>query len=252
MKNNQDILQELKSISLALIPLQGINVFTVPFNYFQQFNDELLNEIREDISLLPFAGINRMEVPAGYFDSLASNILSKIKSLETQSVLEELKELSPALSATGNDNVFSIPTRYFQDLPEIILSRVHKPAIVVSMRTRSSFVKYAAAAVVSGILGLSLFSVLNNKTNIESSPLTASVVTDAKKIIQSNSFDKTLETISDEEIVGYLKNNGLDVNAALVASATETKELPAADDYIINDNTLNNFLDELNINQSTN
>ena len=255
MYSNKGILNELKGIGPALIPLQKVNVFTVPAGYFEQFPDVLLGEINEpEYMLLPLEALNTMDVPAGYFDSLAGNILAKIKGSQLQTTAEELKELSPALSATGNDNVFTVPAGYFRDLPEIILGRVSTPAKVISMRTRSSFIKYAVAAVITGLLGLSLFSVFNKKDTLNptSSAFTASVNDDAKNIILAGSFDKVLETVSDDEIVGYLKNNGQDVKAALVASAIDSKELPAEDEYITNDNTLNNFLDKLNINDYSN
>lgn len=253
MYNNEDILNELNSISPALVSLQRLNVFTVPENYFENFSNALLVEINHrGPSLLPVEAVNMMDVPAGYFDNLAENILAKIKAAQPQTVVEEIKELSLALSATGNDNVFSVPGRYFEDLPEIILSQVNKPAKVVAMKPRSSFARYAAAAVVTGIMGLSLFSVFNKKSSVNDTPLAASVIADAKKIMQTNSFDKVLETVSDDEIVGYLQNNGQDVKAALVAAAMDTKDLPSEDDYITNENTLNNFLEELNINDYSN
>lgn len=257
MFSKEDILNELKRISPALVHLQKLNVFTVPENYFENFSHSLLLKINHrDSSFLPVEAVNMMDVPVGYFDNLAENILAKIKAAQPQTAAEELKELSPALSATGNDNVFKVPGRYFEDLPEIILSQVNRPAKIVAMKPRSSFARYAAAAVVTGIMGLSLFS-LFNKTSPESdtvltASVTASVIADARNIMQTNSFDKVLETVSDDEIVGYLQNNGQDINAALVAAAMDTKELPSEDDYITNENTLNNFLDELNLNDYSN
>jgi hypothetical protein len=254
MFSNNDILNELYSISPALIPLQKLNVFTVPENYFENFYSSVLirPELAEsEISVLPVEALNLMDVPTGYFDNLAENILAKIKAAQPQTTLEELNEISPALAATGNDNVFTVPGRYFSDLPEIILNRM-KPAKVISMKPRSSFARYAAAAVITGVLGLSLFTIFNKKSTPENPVLTASVIADANNIIRTNSFDKVLETVSDEDIVGYLENNGQDVKAALVAAATDTKELPSADDYITDDNTLNKFLDGLNLNDYSN
>ena len=251
MNKNNDIIEELNSIAPALVPLHKCHVFSVPDNYFQHFSTNLLLEIKKEISILPLPK-NVMDIPHGYFDSLADNILAKIKLAQPVSVAQELKNLSPTLTATGNDNVFKVPPSYFQDLPEIILSQVNRPAKVVTMKIRSSFARYAAAAIVSGILGLSLFSLLDNKASTETTPLTASVLVDGKKILQTNSFDSVLETVSDDEIVGYLQNSGQDVNAALVASTLDSKELPAADDYILNDNTLKNFMDKLHINNNSN
>jgi hypothetical protein len=45
--------------------------------------------------------------------------------------------------------------------------------------------------------------------------------------------------------------SGDDVDAALVASTIDEQNLPEAEEYIYNDNTLNNFLNELNIDHQT-
>ncbi len=225
MNKVNDIQNELTNLAPALIPLQRLNVFTVPENYFNDFPVFLSETLNNESSFLPTVNVNMMDVPSGYFDSLAENILIKIKSLSQQTVPEELKVLSPALSAIGNDNIFTVPRRYFEDLPEIILSQVNKPAAVISMRSRSSFARYAAAAVITGIMGLSLFTLLNKKTIENEAPLTVSVVNEGKNNLQTNSFERLLETMSDAEIVGYLQNDGQDVNAALVASATDEKQV---------------------------
>ncbi|MEJ7626585.1 MAG: hypothetical protein WKF35_06980 [Ferruginibacter sp.] len=255
MFNNEDILKELENISPVLIPLQQLNVFSVPENYFTDFSEMVLLEVSaETPAFLTSEVANTREVPAGYFDSLADTILAKIKITPIQSAVEELKELSPALSTTGNDNVFTVPSRYFEDLSEIILSQVKPAAKIVEMRSHSSFMRYAVAAVITGIMGLSLFSVFDKKNieTIESTPLTASVLNDANKILQTNSFDKVLETVSEDEIIGYLQKNGQDVNAALVAASVDLNELPSADDYIINEDALTDFLKELNIKDYSN
>lgn len=255
MNTREDILNELKSIAPALISIRELNVFKVPDGYFDNFSSALFNEINlQDSSVLPLEALNMMDVPAGYFDTLAENILAKIKAGQLTAA-EELQHISPALAATGNDNVFTVPGRYFEDLPEIILSRVNTTAKVIAMKPRRFFSRYAAAAIVTGVLGLSLFSLFNKKNSGDTMPdvqLTASVMAEAKNIMQTNSFDKKLETVSDNEIVDYLENTGHDVEAALVATVADTKDLPSEDEYITNDNTLNNFLEELNINDYSN
>ncbi|MEI2748723.1 MAG: hypothetical protein V9E88_08205 [Ferruginibacter sp.] len=79
---------------------------------------------------------------------------------------------------------------------------------------------------------------------------TAAVISEGKKIAAEGSFDKELESITDEDIVNYLSDNGHDVNAALVASVTDEQSLPSEEDYIFDDKTLDNFLDELQLTQT--
>lgn len=246
MNHNIDILQELESLAPGLIPLQKKQVFTVPVGYFEEFGDNLavfLQTGSNDMLSIPQAN---MTVPSGFFEGFAGSVLQKIKTADLTSA-EEIKELSPALSVTGNDNVFTVPNSYFKNFPEAVMSQVHQPAKVVSMRPRSFFGRYAAAAVITGILGLATFSMFDNTNNADPVNVTTLAMADAKEIIQTNSFDRVLETVSDEEIVGFLQQNGQDVQAALVASSIDSKELPAADDYILNENTLNDFLETLDI-----
>ncbi|MEO5984747.1 MAG: hypothetical protein ABIP80_04535 [Ferruginibacter sp.] len=251
MNNREEILNELKMMAPALIPLKVKEVFHVPAGYFNEFPVRLVSFINlDEAHLLPVKPGNVMSVPEGYFESFADNLLLKIKS-PSLSAEEELRELSPALSVTGNDNIFTVPPRYFQDLPGIIISRVNKPVRVVTMQSRSSFARYAAAAVITALMGLSLFSVFNKKNAIPATSFIAAIE-DGQQILKSNSFNAVLESIPYEDIVGYLQENGQDVKTALLAASIDTKELPSADAYITNENTLDNYLNELNLNDYSN
>jgi hypothetical protein len=248
MTHNNAILQELENLGPSLIPLQKIQVYSVPEGFFAGSSEQVLTRVRMENSQILPSPVDVMSVPEGYFQHFADSVLKKIKTEGDISAAEEIKELSPALSAAGNDNVFTVPFSYFRDLPDQLAKHVNQaPAKVVVMKTRSSFARYAAAAVITGLLGLTTFSLFNNKSENETVNATALAMVDAKKIIQTNSFDRVMETVSDEEIVGFLQSEGQDVEAALVASSMDSKELPSADDYIINENTLNNYLKSLDI-----
>lgn len=246
MNRNSEILKELEAIAPALIPLQTRQVFFAPVGYFESFSAEVAEVLKyEHSDVLPLPS-TVMSIPEGFFDGFANSVMQKIKMSEVSSA-EEIKELSHALAATGNDNVFTVPSTYFRNFPDMVLSQVQKPAKVVSMKPRSSFARYAAAAVITGILGISTFSLFNSRDEAVSLNTTAIAMADAKQIIQTNSFDRVMETVSDEEIVGFLRSEGQDVEAALVASSIDSKELPAAEEYILNENTLDNYLKSLDI-----
>ena len=278
MQRNLTILNELKELGSPLAEIAPVNVFTVPDGYFDAFAPAVLLNIHRQESNIP-----AMDVPAGYFDSLAGNIMNRIKAetaIDQDPVfMPELKKINvftvpqgyfdtlatetvsridtvntEFLADVKNKTVFEVPQGYFEQLSGSILQKVkaeQQPAKVISMGNRPSVFKYAAAAVITGILGLTLFNAMfkpakENISGIE----TAAVISEGKKIAADGSFDKELESITDEDIVSYLSDNGHDVNAALVASVTDEQSLPSEEDYIFDDKTLDNFLDELQLTQT--
>ncbi|MEO6582788.1 MAG: hypothetical protein ABIO05_00600 [Ferruginibacter sp.] len=245
MNNKKEILAELEALAPALISLQSLSVYDVPDGFFTHLSNNIIENIKRGVALEKNIA-SPYSVPTDYFTNLAGNIIAQVKE-NMQSAATEIKALSPALSATGNDNVFTVPRNYFNTLAEEIVAQVTIPAKVVSMKPRSLFVRYAAAAVITGILGLSTFSIFNNKTTDRDKIGNSVAISRGQQIIASNSFDKVLATVSDEEIEQYLKNEGQDVKAAIVASTIDYKDLPAADDYLYNENTLNNYLESLHI-----
>ena len=70
----------------------------------------------------------------------------------------------------------------------------------------------------------------------------------AKTIIATGSFEQELNAVSDNDIEMYLKQNGVDVNAAMVAASTDdVSALPEQTDYLIDENTLDEFLKTKNL-----
>ncbi len=123
-----------------------------------------------------------MSVPEGYFEGFASRMMDKIRAGEPA---REAGELSPLLSRIGKNMpyqvpegyfetsipstvlmglkdkiVYEVPEGYFETLTEIIVARVQPsevkqaPGKLISMssRRKTTWVKYAAAAVVTGFI----------------------------------------------------------------------------------------------------
>ncbi len=228
MERNKDIQKELTEISPLLAGLNPVNVFTVPEGYFNGFSNECLL-LLQVLPALPQTS-HPQRVPEGYFDNLAENILSKIKLTDTD------------LPVFGKvEHPFKVPSAYFETLASVIVQQI-QPAKLVRMK--SSFFRYAAAAVITGFLGLSLFNQLDKKESIE--PAVVSYATNEMPV-KEDAIDKALESINDEEIVDYLSTRGQDVNASLVASVMDENNLPASEDYLLDENTLKEFLIENNI-----
>lgn len=260
------LLEQAKLESFHILPAEAVNTMDVPAGYFDSLASNILNKVKasekavsasEELkelspSLYSLGNDNIYSVPAGYFDALATSILNDIKSSERiLSASEELRELSPALYSVGNDNIYTVPRGYFDSFADQVIDQL-KPAKVVSMKPRSKVLQYALAACITGILGFGIFTLANKENTGKDTQITASVLKDAEKIIETNSFEKVLGTISEEDIEQYLTKNGEDLDAAIVASAIDNKELPSMEDYITDENTLNKFLDELNVKSTSN
>ncbi len=241
MKEKEIILQELQSISPLLASVPCVNVYNVNASYFDELGVELQARIIAD----GFASNNtKMDVPAGYFDQLSTNILQKIMHAQSNEVLQELESISPFVSSIGNKNVYQVPQGYFEQ----IALRITNEAKVVKLNPLRKIIKYAAAAVVVGLLGVGVFKFIdNNKVKPDASSI--AVFNEANKILKEGSFEKELENISDKDLEKYLLDNGVDVAAGLVASTIDDEsKLPEVYDYLFDDNTLNEFLKNSNIN----
>ena len=241
MKEKEIILQELQSISPLLASVPCVNVYNVNASYFDELGVELQARIIAD----GFASNNtKMDVPAGYFDQLSTNILQKIMHAQSNEVLQELESISPFVSSIGNKNVYQVPQGYFGQ----IALRITNEAKVVKLNPLRKIIKYAAAAVVVGLLGVGVFKFIdNNKVKPDASSI--AVFNEANKILKEGSFEKELENISDKDLEKYLLDNGVDVAAGLVASTIDDEsKLPEVYDYLFDDNTLNEFLKNNNIN----
>ncbi len=252
MTSNNEIHDELSALSPALAAIPKINLLRVPDNYFNELPSSVLALIQSDI--IPSfndVGHPSRSVPEGYFDGLATDILAKIKTGSAISSVAEMQELSPAIAAIGNQNIFKVPPKYFDNVSGRILENVAPKTKVVEMKKRSGLVKYMAAAAIAGIIGLGIFNLAGNKSGTGSAlkdPLYAT----ANQIVKNNSFETEFSKLSDKDIEQYLKESGQDVDAALVASAADDANLPAVEDYIINDKTLDEFLNKIDVNSAKN
>ncbi|HWR32812.1 MAG TPA: hypothetical protein VN451_04775, partial [Chitinophagaceae bacterium] len=186
MTQNSNILQELNELSSSLANVAPQNVYTVPSGYFEGLVAQVLNRIRaieatiatdEMIFLSPLLNTIPKQmpyaVPDGYFEVLQENLMQSVfESNDRQTAKEELETLSPLLSGLKkemsarpchSDGPYSVPQGYFDSLHERPVIQETK---VISITHRRWF-RYAAAAVVTGIIALAgiLITVNNNTTD---------------------------------------------------------------------------------------
>ena len=205
-------------------------------------NIDITNELTEISPLV--AGIDPLptiEVPSVYFTDLSDRIISKLKNNNESSINSNL------LEKAGKANLYAVPNGYFDQLFENVLHKIktEKPsARILSMPV----LKWAVAACVVGLIGYSVynryfFSSKEMDTNKEWNKSYAL----SKLIIQKNDFDATLNQLDDNTIISFLQENGHDVNAALLASLTETDKIDIVNEYFCDDENLNSMMNDLNI-----
>lgn len=248
MKSSTEILNELNDISPALAKIEKMNVFSVPEGYFLGLEEK----ITTTVFLQQDKKAAFQNVPEGYFDSLSSDILSKIKK-EEESADEEIKSISPALHYLKEENVFSVPYGYFDHLSSEILSKIKgEKAKVVSFNSGRKWWKYAAAAVIAGIITIFSFQFFNNQNqNSDKNKVALSAMPGyiqlAAQYKTTKEINQGIASLSDEEIANYLEKNTTVLDDENLIKNTDTKELPNPDDYLIDDNTLNNYLQKINV-----
>lgn len=246
MKNNQDILKELNEISPFLAGIPRRNVFSVPEKYF----DSLAEDIREGILTQGLhENVNQhktQKVPEGYFDGLSSQIFQKIKELP-----EEKNRLTfDLMRIVGNDNIFTVPNNYFEELPSQILGRIKSdeasPAKVVSIG--KGWMRYAAAAMVAAIVLVTSFFIVNTGDENGFSVVNSQTVHDpaALQFNSEQKFNEGIASLSDEEIMDYLQDNGSILDNQLLIKNTDVSEMPDQSEYLMDEHALNNYLNKIN------
>ena len=302
MQNNLDILNELKELSPVVAGIEKVNVFTVPFGYFDVLSNDILASLNEQFpgSIQSTDAGKKNEVPAGYFDSLADNILHKIKmQAKAETAADELRVLSPMLYSIQGENVFEVPYNYFSNLPAITLNKINNATVidelkilspvlygiqnknvfevpqgyfetlageikekvqpqeakVITMPKRNrTFLKYAAAAVFTGIITLGVFKFTNNTTTPKGTEFAAldPSVKIGLDIVKQKTFDQELAKVTDADIINYLKENGESLDIAAVTNNIDEKQLPSQDDYLLDEKALDNFLDGVTVSDLNN
>lgn len=244
----------VSGIEAGKLPAVNEATYQIPEGYFDNLADNILNKIKQQHSqtaddelksvsplLSSISKRNVYTVPAGYFENLASLVAVSAENAE-----EELKVLSLMLYSIQNEATYTLPQGYFNNLANGILEKVKpQPAKVVVMRKRTVWIKYAMAAIFTGVIALGALKFAGGKDEIKMNESLAQTMKAADEINKNGTFDKEMDNLSDDAIANYLSQNGQDVDASLVASLVDEKELPEQEDYLLDDNTLDNFLNNI-------
>jgi hypothetical protein len=164
-----DIIQELNGLGSSLTNLSGENIYSVQDGYFEGFAFQVLAAVKSENDELQHISFltkkNPYHIPAGYFEGLAEITIKNIRAhADYQTSGEELESISPLLSSLNKAPVYSVPVGYFENFQPAVAD---KPAAkIVSIDSRRWF-RYAAAAVVTGIIVLGSVLFFNMKSKID-------------------------------------------------------------------------------------
>jgi predicted 3-demethylubiquinone-9 3-methyltransferase (glyoxalase superfamily) len=259
--------EELRNLSPMLYSLKGENVFSVPAGYFDKFSDSVLTNMKSVYSenaeeelrnlssmLYSLKGENVFSIPAGYFDKFSESVLANMKLVYSESVEEELRNLSPMLYSLKGENVLTVPAGYFESLAENVSEKLKPvPAKVVTMKRRTSWLKYAAAAVVTGIITITSLQLFKGSSHNSKSSLPAYIQASFKYKSEAD-VNAGIAKLDDADIAKYLEKNGNVLDNELLINNTDESGLPSSTDYLNDENTLNEYLDKIdadNVSKST-
>jgi hypothetical protein len=243
MTNKQNILQELNELKSTLANVTPQNVYMVPVGYFEGLIAQVLSRIKaieaknsvEEMSYLSssLSNISKQipySVPAGYFDGLAENMMQLVReSNDYQTAKEELEILSPLLSGLKKEMPYSVPQGYFDNLRKETTTRETK---VISI-THSRWFRYAAAAVVTGVIVLTGLTFMNTRKAIDPVAQPDKWVKNSIKKVDKADIDAFVK-LADEEL-----NNQSDI-AANPVKPEEIKDLMKD----VSDKEIQDFLDK--------
>jgi hypothetical protein len=225
---NKDIIQELNDLGSSLPTAKPENVYTVPEGYFDAFAGQVQTLIW--LSSLPKQSL--YEVPEGYFDDFADKTMDSIRNHpDYQTSKEELATISPLLESLNNRPVYSVPKGYFENFKFATTPKQKSDSRVVSLPQRKWF-RYAAAAVVTGIIAITGLMVYNNNKQTSTAATTplAKFEKEVKKIDDVKSTDNLIEFmdagLNEKELASNHNTNATDDVQRLLkdVSTDELKE----------------------------
>jgi hypothetical protein len=250
-------MNELGDLGSSLSNHTPQNIYEVPHGYFEGFATHLLIKIKalevkdasDEIKALSplLAGIKRQNpysVPPEYFNSLEQKMVESIQqNPDYQTADEELNALSPLLDGLNKKTPYFVPDSYFENLHTEIIKNVTKKtgAKIVSLTSRRLY-RYAAAAVIAGIIllgGVFYLNQQNNKNNpVEAAKAWANV-------------EKQVEKISDKELKDFVQL--VNTNDLTTQEGTVNKSIASEDVNNllkdISDKELQEFLDQTSDNE---
>ncbi|MBM3415388.1 MAG: hypothetical protein FJY20_02865 [Bacteroidetes bacterium] len=226
MTQRDNILQELNELGSQLSNSIPQNTYSVPAGYFEGLVTQVLNRIRameaanaaEELSYLSplLSSISRQmpyTVPAGYFESLNANIKYAVTSTG-KTAQQETESIAPLLAGLKKENPYSVPPGYFENLAGNIAAKESRTEAKVISITRRSWLRYAAAAVVAGIIFMTGFLLSKGSGEPE---------TGGRALANVSKDVKKLNDTQKAELIDFLDINGTET--AQISTDNKSKEI---------------------------
>ena len=220
--------------------------YEVPDRFFGTFPQELMKRMeaersssaQEELEILSpvLSRIGRQmpfDAPAGYFNELTDNMIGGMKAINF--VNDELENLSPVMEDLKGKNPYQAPAGYFDGFAANLLSRVspvqQQPAKLVSMGNRKKWMRYMAAAVLTGI-------VITGSVLLLSRPAGGGSTA-------NDQVHTELSKVSDQEILNFLEAHNAPVPDSSNVMAFATGSENEASDLLgdVSDNELQQYAD---------
>lgn len=178
MTQDRNIAQELEELKSSLAGKAARNPYSVPEGYFDGLAGEVIRRIRameaadanEELRHLSpvLSALSKnmpYQLPEGYFDTLSSSLTNALLHGDKDPE-DELEAVAPLLGRLKKEMPFSTPAGYFTE--EIrIPAEVRQPEPkVVALGVRNWF-RYAAAAVITGVVALSVLQFSGSSNTVD-------------------------------------------------------------------------------------
>ena len=117
------------------------------------------------------------------------------------------------------------------------------------MPLRSRIIRYASAAILVGAItfGIIKFSDKPATSSVEQNIAVLDPSIEKGRQMNDTEFNQALENLTTTDITNYLEKNGDITDVAALGNNLDEKDLPSQDDYLMDEKTLENYLDKIDL-----
>lgn len=175
---------------------------------------------------------------------------SKETPYQVSSAYWEISTLQLKQKISHEANDYQVPAQYFEDFAENLKKKINDDTFIGTKqesrpKKRVQMMVVFRWAVAASLLIVFGWLILPNKFWKSNEEITKANESD-KNI---NHWEQQLESLSDAEMLAFLEENGHDVEAALVASYSETETSEAELDFLLSDEWIEPFKHNSNNNE---